>query len=162
MTSSRYQLGNEWEQARERLRALERIHDPISISRLEQIGVGAGWHCLELGPGGGSITEWLCERVGPTGSVVAIDLDPRFVEVLERPNLEVRAEDIVEAPLAKSSYGLVFTRLTLQHIAKAVRLAALNQRPDEDAIHPVSGADIGVVALRTQRLLQAFRTRAIG
>ena len=34
---------------------------------------------LEIGAGGGSIARWLAERVGPTGSVLATDIDPRFI-----------------------------------------------------------------------------------
>jgi hypothetical protein len=43
--------------------------------------VGPGWRCLEVGSGGGSIAAWLCDRVGPDGSVLATDLD--IEELLE-------------------------------------------------------------------------------
>jgi len=50
--------------------------------------VGDGWRCLEVGGGGGSITEWLCRRVGPTGRVVATDINTRFLDALDFENLE--------------------------------------------------------------------------
>lgn len=118
MTSSRYQLGNEWEQARERLQTLERIHDPFSIRVLERIGVAEGWDCLELGPGAGSMTRWLSERAGPSGRVVALDMDARFVKEFDLANLEVREADVVSTPVEEEQFDLVFTRLTLQHIAE--------------------------------------------
>ncbi len=118
MTENRYQLDNEWDHARERLRSLERIHDTLSIGRLEQVGAGPGWNCLELGPGGGSMTEWLLDRVGETGSVCAVDIDPRFVEAIDHPALTVKTSNVVEEPIDEGSYDLVFTRMTLQHIAE--------------------------------------------
>lgn len=35
---------------------------------------------LDVGAGGGSISQWLCDRVGPEGSVVAVDADTRFLD----------------------------------------------------------------------------------
>jgi hypothetical protein len=72
---SGYTFDNAWRQARDRLALLETVLDPGSIRRLEALGVGAGWHCLEVGAGGGSTTEWLCQRVGPTGRVMTADFD---------------------------------------------------------------------------------------
>src|SRR5437763_14946556 len=85
--ASDYQLDNAWEHARTRLATLELIHDPATVRRLETIGVGTGWQCLEVGAGGGSITRWLCDRVGPAGSVRAIDLGTRFSAGVEAPTL---------------------------------------------------------------------------
>jgi ubiquinone/menaquinone biosynthesis C-methylase UbiE len=52
--------------------------NPGTIRRMGNIGVTDGWICLEVGAGAGSIARWLARRVGPTGSVVATDLDTRF------------------------------------------------------------------------------------
>lgn len=60
---------------RARLRLLEEYHDPLSSGQLDAIGVGEGWRCLDAGAGGGSVTRMLAERVGRTGSVLAVDLD---------------------------------------------------------------------------------------
>ena len=83
-------------QARERFAALPRIYDPGTIRHLQALGVTAGWRCLEVGAGGGSIALWLAERVGPSGYVLATDLDTRFLEPLARPTLEVRRHDITD------------------------------------------------------------------
>jgi hypothetical protein len=48
-----YTLDNAWIQARERLSSLESDYDPTSIRHLERLGVSEGWHCLEVGAGGG-------------------------------------------------------------------------------------------------------------
>src|SRR3954465_1577601 len=64
---------------------IERLHiqgeamAPDSAIMLERIGVGAGWHCLDLGCGPGGITGLMSERVGASGRVVGLDADPVFV-----------------------------------------------------------------------------------
>ena len=101
-----------------RLQALERLNDPATISHLEAAGVGPGWRCLEVGGGAGSITRWLCERVGPTGRVVATDLDVRFLERIDAPNLEVRRHDVLEDDLERGAFDLVHSRFLLEHLPR--------------------------------------------
>lgn len=119
MTSSdsNYGLDNAWQKARQRLAGLEAMADPGTIRHLESLGVGAGWSCLEAGAGGGSITRWLCERVAPRGSVVAVDLNTRFIDDLEHPNLDVRQHDIVADELPAGMFDLVHTRAVLGHVS---------------------------------------------
>lgn len=80
MKKDQYLFDNNWMQARLRLSTLETIEDPATIDHLEKIGIAEGWNCLEVGAGGGSITEWLCRRVGPTGNVVATDVNTRYLD----------------------------------------------------------------------------------
>jgi ubiquinone/menaquinone biosynthesis C-methylase UbiE len=47
---------------------------------LDQIGVGPGWRCLDLGCGPGGIIELLSVLTGVTGRVIALDADPVFLE----------------------------------------------------------------------------------
>jgi 16S rRNA A1518/A1519 N6-dimethyltransferase RsmA/KsgA/DIM1 with predicted DNA glycosylase/AP lyase activity len=84
---------------------LEARWDPGTIRHLETLGVGEGWHCLEIGGGGGSIAEWLCRRVGPKGHVVATDLDTRFLEALDYDNLEVVRHNIVTDAVPEGTIG---------------------------------------------------------
>ena len=60
----------------QRLDLMSKILDPWTREYLGALGVGQGWRCLELGAGNGSIAEWLCDTVGPSGSVTAIDINP--------------------------------------------------------------------------------------
>src|SRR5438552_3811177 len=106
-TSSAYILDNALEQARERLAAGAEWLDPWTIRQLEAIGVAQGWACLEAGAGGGSITEWLCKRVGQQGRVLATDIDPRFLGMLSYPNLQVQRHDISTDDLPQSEFDLV-------------------------------------------------------
>ena len=113
---NKYALDNAWIKARQRLRGLEQLLDAGTIRHLEALGVGEGWHCLEVGAGGGSIAEWLCQRVGQNGYVVATDLDTRFLEALTMPNLDVRRHDIVSDDLPQCRFDLVLSRLVLEHV----------------------------------------------
>ena len=84
-----YALSNAWQQARERLALLEDELDPATQRRLLACGVTAGWHCLEVGAGGGSIAHWLCRQVGRDGRVLATDIDTTLVAVDAPSNLEL-------------------------------------------------------------------------
>jgi SAM-dependent methyltransferase len=90
--------------------------DPITIGRLVDLGVGAGWRCLEVGAGDGTIAGWLAGRVGPEGRVVATDLDPQVLARHGRPNLEVRAHDLLDNGLEVAHYDLVHCRFVLMHL----------------------------------------------
>jgi SAM-dependent methyltransferase len=111
-----YTLDNAWQHARERLSLLEALSDPGTIGHLETIGVAPGWRCLEAGGGGGSIAAWLCRRVGSKGRVLAIDIDTRFLDALDYPNLDVRRHDIVADPLPAGEFDLVHARALLVHL----------------------------------------------
>lgn len=111
-----YMLDNAWRAARDRLTFLEAACDPITEERLDKVGVGPGWHCLEVGAGGGSVVRMLCDRVGPEGRVLAVDLETALLADLERPNVEVRRLDVVVDALPEAAFDLVHTRAVLMHI----------------------------------------------
>jgi SAM-dependent methyltransferase len=110
---------------RSRLRLLEEYHDPLTISQLDAIGVGAGWRCLDVGAGGGSVTQMLGERVGRTGSVLALDLDTSLLQGLASDRIEVRRHDLLADPLPPDAFDLVHARLVLMHLPS--RLDALRR-----------------------------------
>jgi SAM-dependent methyltransferase len=111
-----YTFENSGTQAATRFSALAEIFDPGTIRHLTEIGVGSGWHCWEVGAGGGSIATWLCDRVGGNGKVLATDIDTRFLDALNRPNLEVSRHDIASDPLPQAKFDLVHFRLVLGHL----------------------------------------------
>jgi SAM-dependent methyltransferase len=107
----------------DRLTALEEALDAGTVRHLEALGVGAGWHCLEVGAGAGSIARWLCERVGRGGHVLATDLDVRFVEaaLLHQSNGTVLQHDLLRDRLPEASFDLVHARLLLAWLAEPGR-----------------------------------------
>ncbi len=108
----------------QRLGLLEASRDPGTIDRLERLGVAGGWRCLEVGAGRGSIARWLAKRVGPTGSVVAADIDPRFLTDMPE-NVQVRPLDVREDHLEPGAYDLVHCRALLMHIGDSADVLAL-------------------------------------
>jgi SAM-dependent methyltransferase len=117
-----YSFDASWEGERARLAKIEAWLDPHSIEIFEQHGVQPGWRCLDVGAGGGSMTQWLCDRVGMRGSVVAVDADTRFLEKLGAANLEVRRTDVVNEPLPEGEFDLVHSRFLLEHLAERERV----------------------------------------
>jgi 2-polyprenyl-3-methyl-5-hydroxy-6-metoxy-1,4-benzoquinol methylase len=111
-----YALDNAWGKARLRLQAIEASYDPGTMRHLDACGIGPGWRCMEVGGGGGTIVEWLSRRVGPTGHVLATDLDTRFLEALDLPNLEVRQHNIVTDPIPQNAFDLVHSRMVVSHL----------------------------------------------
>ena len=113
---SGYTLDNAWPEAPRRLQLLERCYDAGTLRRLEGLQLARASSCLEVGAGAGSITRWLCSQVGPGGTVVAIDLDVRFVERIEADNLVVRKADITTAELPRDTFDVVHARALLMHL----------------------------------------------
>jgi SAM-dependent methyltransferase len=109
----------------QRFAALPVAFDPATRWHLVQRGIAPGWHCLEVGAGGGSIALWLAEQVGAEGTVLATDIDTRFLDDLARPNLEIRRHNIAIDPLPEATFDLVHTRLVLVHVRE--RDAALRR-----------------------------------
>jgi SAM-dependent methyltransferase len=112
---STYLLENAAAPSQSRLDSLEYCFDGATRANIEALGISKGWRCLEVGSGNGSIAHWLAERVGPTGTVIATDIDPSLM----RPpvgNLEIRQHDIVTDELPAGHFDLVHARLVLLHL----------------------------------------------
>jgi SAM-dependent methyltransferase len=157
-----YLLDNATREAPIRFAALSAMFDPGTIRHLQECGVGRGWHCLEVGGGGGSIASWLADCVGPTGRVLATDIDPRFLEPLRFPNLEVQRHDIATDPLPEAAFDLVHARLVLMHLPERERALAgmisalkpggwlIDEEYDSSTLLPNPVISPGEVLLQTQ------------
>lgn len=99
----------------ERLKNLEAASDAFTIRHLEEVGATAGWRCLEIGAGGGSIASWLAHCVGPSGSVIATDVDPSRLTGLPA-HVEVRRHDITTDHLEPAACDVAHCRFLLQHL----------------------------------------------
>lgn len=100
---------------RARLAGIESLWDPGSRRLLDELGIGVGWRCLEVGAGGGSLAEWMAGR---GAHVLAIDIDTRFVEPLACDAIEVRQVDIRTDELPGCQFDLVHARLVLEHLTE--------------------------------------------
>jgi 2-polyprenyl-3-methyl-5-hydroxy-6-metoxy-1,4-benzoquinol methylase len=160
---------------RQRLALLTQLADPITTQRLSRLGVGPGWHCLDVGAGDGSVARWLASRVGPEGRVVATDLNTRFLTGHGLPNMEVRTHDLMADELEAGRYDLVHCRFVLMHLADPLRalqrLAAAVQPGGWLLVEEMDAGPFGAVDLahpravgferRMRTLLAALRTTGI-
>jgi SAM-dependent methyltransferase len=109
-----YVLDHGFAQERARLAGMESLWDPGSQALLDELGIGAGWKCLEVGAGGGSLVEWMASR---GAKVTAIDIDTRFIESLASDSIEVRRVDLRTDELPQNEFDLVHARLVLEHLS---------------------------------------------
>ena len=93
---------------------MESLWDPGSQALLDELGLGSGSRCLEVGAGGGSMAEWMARR---GAKVTAIDIDTRFIESLASDSIEVRRVDLRTDPLPQAEFDLVHARLVLEHLS---------------------------------------------
>ena len=128
--SDGYVYGQGFAGERARLAAIESLWDPGSRALLDDLGMAAGWRCLEVGAGGGSLVQWMASR---GAAVTAIDIDTRFVEPLACDAIEVRRVDIRTDELPRGMFDLVHARLVLEHLpdrARVIDKLAAALRPD--------------------------------
>jgi ubiquinone/menaquinone biosynthesis C-methylase UbiE len=159
---STYSLDNSSGDATARFDALSSMFDRGTIRHLEDRGISEGWRCLEVGGGGGSITSWLANRVGPTGHVVVTDIDPTFLEPLAAQNVEVRRHNIVSDSLPDTTFDLIHARLVLVHLPEREKVLTrlvsalkpggwlVDEEFDSVSLLPDPTVSAGEVSLNTQ------------
>ena len=114
--SDGYLLDNRQAEAGERFDAFATLFDPTTFRHLEGLGIGSGWRCWEVGAGGTSVVSWLAEKVGPTGQVLATDIDTSLLAPVARPPVEVRVHDVGAEEPPGEGFDLVHARLVLVHV----------------------------------------------
>ncbi|MEV0005452.1 methyltransferase [Micromonospora sp. NPDC050980] len=164
----RYLLDNARTEAGERFTWLAELFDDVTRGHAGRLGLRAGWRCWDVGAGGPGVPEALAAAVGPTGHVLATDIDPAWLD--PRGGYEVRRHDVVaDPPPQPGTFDLVHARLVLVHLpdrarALATMVAAL--RPGgwllvEDAdpeLQPLACLDeAGPAQRRANRLRRAVR-----
>lgn len=113
---SSYLLTNAEPETPDRFMGLEAVFDPVTRGHLTRLGLASGARCLEVGAGSGSIARWMADQVGYTGSVLAVDIDPRWCRRDGRAQLQVRALDLVAQPVPHGPWDVIHERLVLQHL----------------------------------------------
>jgi SAM-dependent methyltransferase len=115
VTAPAYLLDNQAAEAGRRFDALAAIFDGWTFQHIEGVGLSAGWLCWEVGAGGPSTPQWLAARVGPTGRVLATDIDVTWLEGAE--DFDVLRHDVAASPAPACGFDLVHARLVLTHVA---------------------------------------------
>ncbi|MFJ6983599.1 MULTISPECIES: methyltransferase [unclassified Streptomyces] len=116
-----YLLDNGRSEAGERFEAFATLFDPTTFRHLENLGVGPGTRCWEVGAGGPSVVSWLARKVGPSGEVVATDIDTSRLTAIARPPVRVRVHDVGADAPPSDGFDLVHARLVLVHVPERDR-----------------------------------------
>ncbi|MGV9276305.1 methyltransferase domain-containing protein [Streptomyces griseosporeus] len=119
-----YLLDNRQSEAAERFNAFADLFDPTTFRHLAALGIGPGWRCWEVGAGGTSVMSWLAKKVGPTGKVLATDIDTSRLAAAARPPVEVRVHDVGAQEPPAEGFDLVHARLVLVHVPDRERALA--------------------------------------
>lgn len=131
-TDHGYLLDNKQSEAGIRFGALAELFDPVTFRHIDQLGIGAGMRCWEVGAGGPSVPLGLAERVGPTGTVLATDIDVSWTSGIADGVIEVLTHDVAADPPPPGGFDLVHARLVLVHVtdrAEALRRMVQALRP---------------------------------
>ncbi|MFC0601090.1 class I SAM-dependent methyltransferase [Streptomyces palmae] len=173
-TDQGYLLKNAQPETGTRFGALAELFDPVTFRHVDALGIGPGMRCWEVGAGGPSVPLGLAERVGPTGSVVATDIDTAWNRDIANGVIEVLTHDVAADPPPPGSFDLVHARLVLVHVAdraEALRRMVQALRPGgwlllEDAYlmpqPPLCPDEFGPEERLTEQLHNGFRTLMAG
>jgi ubiquinone/menaquinone biosynthesis C-methylase UbiE len=167
-----YLLDNANAKAGTRMEVLARLYDPASRRILEATGISAGWRCLEVGGGGGSLARWMAERVGAEGHVLCTDLDTRIIERGRAgANLEVMQHDIARDALPMNAFDLAHARLVMIHVPErevALEKMTLSLKPggwlviedfDSASLQPDAKVNRFETPLPTSEAVRKYLTR---
>lgn len=169
-----YLLANEQTQAGTRFEALATLFDPCTFRHLSDLGVGSGWRCWEVGAGGMSVPVWLAAQVGPTGLVIATDIDTSWLAGAGVDHLRVLRHDVGAEDPPATDLDLVHVRLVLTHVPgrdTALRSMIAALRPGglllveeaDPGLQPlICPDDHGPAQHLANRLCQGFRTLMSG
>ena len=98
---------------------------PDTFAMLDRFGPMEGWTCLDIGCGPGGITGLLAGRVGPTGNVIGLDMNPDFIDHARcnaPPNVAFRRGDAYGSELPSGSFDLVHMRFVASTAGNPSRL----------------------------------------
>jgi SAM-dependent methyltransferase len=109
-----YAFSNDHPAARLRHDHLSGTFDEITFARLAGLGDLAGLRCLEIGAGGGSVARWLVDKVGPTGRVLATDVNTSRLPTGQ--GYAVLCHNVAAEPVPDGPWDLIHTRMVLLHV----------------------------------------------
>jgi ubiquinone/menaquinone biosynthesis C-methylase UbiE len=113
----------------ERLRLQARVWEPEAEAMLDQIGIQAGWNCIDLGCGAMGILNPLSQRVGASGRVIGVDNDHMqlaaaraYVQDLGRNNIEIVEQNAYHTNFPRGMFDFVHVRFVLAPVGREEEL----------------------------------------
>ena len=86
-------------------------------------GIEPGMRVLDVGPGNGTYTLGAAERLGSEGQLIAIDIEPKIIERLQKrielegiANIKARVADAYELPFEDSYFDLIYMITVINEI----------------------------------------------
>jgi ubiquinone/menaquinone biosynthesis C-methylase UbiE len=150
------------------------VFEPWVESTFDDVGLGSGDRVLDIACGTGIVARRAKQRLGETGTIVAVDVNPQMLAVARRvaPELDWRLGDAAALPLREGELfdvvlcqqGLQFfedraaaVRQMREALADGGRLALSTWRPDEEspvlrALRRVAEERVGPIADRRHSL----------
>ena len=121
--------------------------DRLQINRvMEILGISTGKGVADIGAGSGWFTVRASRRVGPTGSVYAVDINPEAIQHIQQrvrdeslPNVETILSKTDDPMLPRQAVDAVLLLKTYHEVAEPIVLLK-NLRP---ALKP--GARVGII-----------------
>ena len=110
----KYSFDNDDVEAVDRHHYLSEMLDGVTLNRLAGLGDLTGKRFLEFGAGGGSVARWMADQAGPSGRVLATDINP--LHLRPYPGMEVLRHDLVTEPVPEGPWDVIHGRLVLLHI----------------------------------------------
>ena len=110
------------------------IAAPVAAGLLAAADLQPGERVLDVACGTGLVARLAAERVGPTGSVSAIDLAPDMIEVAKRiaapeaPIIDWRVGDATSLPFDAATYDVVTCQLGLMFMQDRATVVAEMRR----------------------------------
>jgi SAM-dependent methyltransferase len=173
-TSPHYAFDNAAPQAGDRFANLSALYDEVTRRHLDRFGIGAGWCCLEIGAGGGSIARFMSDRVGASGHVVATDINTDWMAGALPPNVELRCHDIGTDALPAGVFDVAHARAVLTFVPErriALKRMATALKPDgwilvEEMLPPITEAwewpdepDVALARKARRAIMEMIRRR---
>ncbi|HJQ02175.1 MAG TPA: methyltransferase domain-containing protein [Jatrophihabitans sp.] len=118
-----YLLDNQQAEAGRRFQAMSELFDPVTFRHLSAVGLTAGWACWEVGAGGPGVPGWLAEQVGPSGRVLATDIDVSWLPAVGA-GFEVQRHELGVDKAPAGGFDLVHARLLLLHLPRRAEALA--------------------------------------
>lgn len=106
-----------------RMSMLGNIYQPDNIQFILNCGLTSGMHVADIGCGPGNMSLWFAKKVGPTGSVTAIDNSDAQLGILKQQltkhnisNVIPRNLDVYElSKHLEPQFDIVYCRFTMVH-----------------------------------------------
>jgi SAM-dependent methyltransferase len=106
-----------------KLRSFNAFAEPEIRGLIRGLNLSSGMHILDAGCGTGEALSWLSSEVGPSGSVIGIDIAAAHVAAARAhasPNIQIHQADLFDLSMMPASFDFVWCVNTINHLSNPV------------------------------------------